>query len=113
MKTLLKKYYIYSFNRFFEKQYNLIFLLVLFSIGCSNPFGSNKSYVDPNYGNSNTKTVGTTGQEFVSGSQLGVTTNKGKKIDVTVGAKSNEIRLVTNKNKIIYLNVQGQMGVIK
>lgn len=95
----------------------LAFFSFLILSGCSNPFGHEKSYVDPNYGTAVPAEPvvpaepAATGYEVVSGSHLSKVSASGqRKVDVTVGAPTSQMRLVTSKNKIIYLSVQGQIG---
>ena len=90
---------------------SLVFFSFLVLSGCSNLFGDDKSYVDPNYGTMPPAKPAATGYEVVSGSNLSKVSASGqRKVDVTVGAPTSQIRLVTSKNKIIYLSVQGQIG---
>ncbi|OYZ24216.1 MAG: hypothetical protein B7Y39_01980 [Bdellovibrio sp. 28-41-41] len=89
---------------------SLGFCLTLALGACSNPFGGDKSKVDTNYGAQSPAEPAATGYEVVSGSKLSESTVSAQhKVDVTVGASTSQVRLVTNKNKIVYLNVQGQI----
>lgn len=90
---------------------DLTFFSFVVLSGCSNLFGDEKSYVDSNYGTAVPIEPAATGYEVVSGSHLSKVSASGQhKVDVTVGAPTSQIRLVTSKNKIIYLSVQGQIG---
>lgn len=86
------------------------FLILLpFLLGaCSNPFGGQASYVQQSYGPVEKANPAATGYEPVSGSTLSQTTNH-HIVDTTVGTATSEIKLTTTKNKLVYLNVQGQI----
>lgn len=79
---------------------------------CSNPLGSGKSSAQGTLGppTPNPETPASTGFEMVSGSQMAQPTASGRKIDITVGAPASEIRVQTSRNRILYLNVQGQLS---
>ena len=96
---------------FFKKTYSisLIILFITSLIGCSNPLGSGKSFVDPNFGQSSPRAPFPSGYETVSGSKLMQTTGHGRKVDVTTGAPTTMMTTKTDKNRTAYISVQGQM----
>lgn len=79
---------------------------------CSNPLGDGKSHVDSSYGPGSTTTTAETsyGYESVSGAKhSAITQNSTHKVDATIGASTNQVKLTTSRNRILYLSVQGQI----
>ncbi len=100
MKSSLNKKYTIS----------LVTLFLTGLVGCSNPLGDIKSYVDPNFGQwTPSKLPSPSGYEAVSGSKLMQTTLYGHKVDTTVGVATSLMKTKTAKNRTAYISVQGQI----
>jgi hypothetical protein len=92
-----------------NKKY-LLFSLTLFLASCSNPLGRLDSFVDSDYGLNPTPFLSApSGLEVISGASFSVTSS-GRKVSISSGHAISQVRLSTTKNRIVYLNVQGQIN---
>lgn len=90
----------------------LIFYVVLFLSGCGNPFGDGKSVVDGNYGppaSATKKQLRSLGFDSPSAARISVSSTANKNVQLTAGTPGSRLRLVSAQNRLIYLNVQGQL----
>lgn len=89
----------------------ILILLIGFNVSsCANPFGNIDTFIASDYGLDFKKNIlAPSGLETVSGASYS-TTSLGRKISVSTGQALSQIKVSTSKNRVIYLNVQGQIN---
>ena len=97
----------------FLRSTSAFFAVAIALTACGNPLGGGGSRIDTNYGPAGPASPpvkAVTGFEMIGGSQLlKPSVSQAHQAEATAGSAVPEVRLVSSKNKIVYLNVQGQL----